>query len=360
MISLTVDDENGWLEVIQLLRDWKSKGCREARIDLKLKVQKRVMVVGVENPPHTTPHIMSDDDTDYISSRRRAKIAKLQEEERDDKKRRNKKSATEKALDDEQGHRDADAAAEHYTTNIIEQNRCKTKACSVDAIPCRIIRGQHVRCTVAEIGAWSAGIVKHIATFTEPPPALLAKMDERADIANAALDKKRKKKGVHRSRSRSWSDGSRGRKRSRGNAKQNQPDMDLGQAMQGVMMSMLANQFSQFGHVPGPARVPQQELTSSPVRPAKVIIKLSSYIRHLMKKGPPAEQPAWIEALELMETNFVSYDDLVGLLKDDLLSIGIPLGIAFKIKNGVKKYTRKIEAEGVESSESGGTDVIGS
>jgi hypothetical protein len=61
-----------------------------------------------------------------------------------------------------------------------------------------------------------------------------------------------------------------------------------------------------------------------------------------------------------METNFVSYDDLVGLLKDDLLSIGIPLGIAFKIKNGVKKYTRKIEAEGVESSESGGTDVIGS
>jgi hypothetical protein len=158
MISLTVDDENGWLEVIQLLRDWKSKGCREARIDLKLKVQKRVMVVGVENPPHTTPHIMSDDDTDYISSRRRAKIAKLQEEERDDKKRRNKKSATEKALDDEQGHRDADAAAEHYTTNIIEQNRCKTKACSVDAIPCRIIRGQHVRCTVAEISAGSIGI----------------------------------------------------------------------------------------------------------------------------------------------------------------------------------------------------------
>ena len=61
-----------------------------------------------------------------------------------------------------------------------------------------------------------------------------------------------------------------------------------------------------------------------------------------------------------METNFVLYNDLVRLLKNDLLSIRIPLGIAFKIKNRVKKYTRKIEAEGVESSESGGTDIIGS
>jgi hypothetical protein len=322
--TFTVECDDTWNEVVFELQQWETMGCKQARVDLKLRV--RSVRTQIQDP-YTTTRTDEDNDIEFVSARRLETLGTSHGVLLAAKKAGGKASVSEARLLKESDQRKADAAAKFHCTKIIESNTCKTKTCATSGLPCIIIHGEHIRVTLPQLAAWSDAINRFQASITVPHPQLMEKLTEQANRRLEEREGKSKNKKKTNQRDSSSEDDRKGRRKRSKHDEQPRSghDSTIGQMMNLLVMDRLS---SITNATAKPSKQPYQDGASSPIRiPDSKPVLLSDYLVYLILQEP-AKQERWEATGKILDDNDITFKLLQTFEAEGLTKIGVTIGHA--------------------------------
>lgn len=317
--NLTLEEHWEWYGVLSKADKWSKEGAKGIRVEVIAKFRQFLAVDGDDS---STPVSSADSDDDDLTSTKK----KATKTPRQSQGASQRGSVTSIKRREDKILRKANKAAEHHVSEIQRKWKCASDKCGHIGLPCYRVPpdDEHVKLDSGQLIGWSKAIGRGKATLDQPPRRLRVYCE---DIVSTRLrERADKRSGRHKRKHSRGSSRSRSRER-----REPQWPIFLPPWMYPPPPASGPNVYQQQ---------PSNRPPSSPIS-GKYVDEPSvgAYIDWL--QSHTRMNPERLDAAGItLEENAVMVGQLRDITKQELIALGIPLGIAQVLKDEVKRFLK--------------------
>jgi hypothetical protein len=332
---LTLSNGEDWQACLRELERLNRKGASSIRVELRLQLE---AVERPDEPEELTSSFGSDSDPfTFVPSRKRGKTTPASSK-------KNGNSKIDKMLAQERSHRKIDKTELNHVSKLLELHECVASSCRNNTMPCVKVGEEHVKLNHEQVGAWSRAINKGKATMEKPHARLQLRIEEQAaeqakarEAKNTQKKKQRKERSDNEDSSASSTRKRRRRRRHRSHSKDRLPIIvqmppQYYQAPPPVMTQPVTTPHPSAGPAP----------QSSPIRTACNANTLMQRYIDWLKKEKEEKAQKYDEAMTILLKEDIEVPHLLadkkGITRSQLQGLGLTMGIAIDVKEGVKTF----------------------